>query len=134
MRSSNTDPMPDGEASRVVVCRVGAEHFALPITAVREIVAAPGLTRIPGVPPSISGVANVRGTLVTALSGRFLLGVPAGDEAGDWLLVLTMRDGRVGIVMDEVEDLQVSAAARAVPVLDIEALVLPLLAAEPGRA
>ena len=126
--------MPEGEASRVVVCRVGAERFALPINAVREIVTAPELTRIPGVPPSIRGVANVRGTLVTAVSGRLLLGAPAGGEAGDWLLVLTMRDGRVGIVMDEVEDLQVSAAARGVPVLDIEALVLPLLAAEPGRA
>ncbi len=134
MGSSNTEPMPDGEASRVVVCRVGAERFALPITAVREIVAAPELTRIPGVPAGIRGVANVRGTLVTAVSGRLLLGAPAGDGAGDWLLVLTMRDGRVGIVMDDVEDLQVSDAARAVPVLDIEALVLPLLAAEPGRA
>lgn len=116
-----------------MVCRVGAERFALPITAVREIIAAPELTRIPGVPASIRGVANVRGTLVTVVSGRFLLGA-VGTDSGDWLLVLTMRDGRVGIVMDEVEDLQVSAAARALPVLDIEALVLPLLAAEPSRA
>ncbi len=125
--------MTEGEAGRVVVCRVGAERFALPITAVREIIAAPELTRIPGVPASIRGVANVRGTLVTVVSGRFLLGA-VGTDSGDWLLVLTMRDGRVGIVMDEVEDLQVSAAARALPVLDIEALVLPLLAAEPSRA
>jgi purine-binding chemotaxis protein CheW len=125
--------MTEGEAGRVVVCRVGAERFALPITAVREIIAAPELTRIPGVPASIRGVANVRGTLVTVVSGRFLLGA-AGTDSGDWLLVLTMRDGRVGIVMDEVEDLQVSAAACALPVLDIEALVLPLLAAEPSRA
>ncbi len=125
--------MTEGEAGRVVVCRVGAERFALPVTAVREIIAAPELTRIPGVPASIRGVANVRGTLVTAVSGRFLLGA-LGTDAGDWLLVLTMRDGRVGIVMDEVEDLQVSAAAGTLPVLDIEALVLPLLAAEPSRA
>lgn len=123
--------MTEPVAGRVVVCRVGAERFALPITAVREIIAAPELTRIPGVAATIRGVANVRGTLVTALSGRFLLGVP-DTEAGDWLLVLTMRDGRVGIVIDEVEDLQVSAAARALPILDIEALVLPLLAAEQG--
>jgi len=125
--------MSEDGAGRVVVCRVGAERFALPITVVREIVAAPELTRIPGVPPTIRGVANVRGTLVTAVSGRLLLGAP-GTEADDWLLVLTMRDGRVGIVMDEVEDLQVSAAADTLPILDIEALVLPLLAAEPGRA
>ena len=132
MSSSSTDLMSEESAGRVVVCRVGAERFALPIRAVREIIAAPELTRIPGVPPGIRGVANVRGTLVTAVSGPLLLGAP-GETAGDWLLVLTMRDGRVGIVMDEVEDLQVSMAADTLPILDIEALVLPLLAAEPNR-
>ena len=118
-----------------MVCRVGAERFAVPITVVREILAAPELTRIPGVSALVSGIANVRGTLVTALSGRAMLagaGAPAeaasGRESADWLLVLAMEDGRVGIVMDEVEDLQESTGATALPVLDIEALVTPLLA------
>jgi chemotaxis signal transduction protein len=81
----------------------------------------------------VRGLANVRGTLVTAMSGRGLLGLPEPDS-GDWLLVLTTRDGRVGVVMDEVEDLHEEAGATALPVLDIEALVLPLLASEQDRA
>ena len=117
---------------RVVVCRVGAERFALPIAAVREIVAAPELTRIPGVPHAVRGLANVRGTLVTAVSGRDLLGA-SGYDQGDWLVVLAMRGGRVGIVMDEVEDLQPLDGPDPVPVLDVEALVRPLLAADAGR-
>jgi hypothetical protein len=36
--------------------------------------------------------------------------------------------------MDEVEDLHEEAGATALPVLDIEALVLPLLASEQDRA
>jgi chemotaxis signal transduction protein len=100
---------------------------------VREILAAPELTRIPGVPSVVRGLANVRGTLVTAVSGRGLLGLP-DPHTGDWLLVLTTRDGRVGVVMDDVEDLHEEAGATALPVLDIEALVLPLLASEQDRA
>ena len=118
---------------RVVVCRVGGERFAVSATSVREILAAPVLTRIPGVSTAVRGLANVRGTLVTAMSGRGLLGLP-GPDSGDWLLVLSTRDGRVGVVMDEVEDLHEEAGATALPVLDIEALVLPLLASEQDRA
>ena len=125
--------MTNGKHDRVVVCRVGAERFALPITTVREVVAAPELTRIPGAPHAVRGLANVRGILVTAISGRDLLG-GSGYDRGDWLVVLAMRDGRVGVVMDEVEDLERQDGTGSVPVLDIEALVGPLLAAEASRA
>jgi purine-binding chemotaxis protein CheW len=119
--------------ARVVVCRVAGERFAVSATSVREIVAAPELTRIPGVSAAVRGLANVRGTLVTAVSGRGLLGLSEPDT-GDWLLVLTTRDGRVGVVMDEVEDLHEETGATTLPVLDIEALVLPLLETEQDRA
>jgi purine-binding chemotaxis protein CheW len=131
--------MSEPESGRVVVCRVGGKRFAVPITAVREIVAAPELTRIPGVSPAVAGIANVRGTVVTAVSGRILLDpAEAAEEpfaeSADWLLVLTLQEGRVGIVLDEVEDLQASTGTPALPLLDIEALVTPILAAEIIRA
>jgi len=131
--SSSTEPMIERGPARVVVCRVAGERFAVSATSVREIVAAPELTRIPGVSAAVRGLANVRGTLVTAVSGRGLLGLSEPDT-GDWLLVLTTRDGRVGVVMDEVEDLHEEAGATTLPVLDIEALVLPLLETEQDRA
>jgi purine-binding chemotaxis protein CheW len=131
--------MSEPESGRVVVCRVGGKRFAVPITAVRDIVAAPELTRIPGVSSVISGIANVRGTVVTAVSGRILLDpdAPAEEsfaESADWLLVLTLQEGRVGLVLDEVEDLQTATLTPALPLLDIEALVTPILAAEIIRA
>ena len=125
--------MTNQKHERVVVCRVGAERFALPIAAVREIVAAPELTRIPGAPHAVRGLANVRGILVTAVSGRDILGT-SGYDRGDWLVILAMRDGRIGVVMDEVEDLELQDGTGSVPVLDIEALIGPLFAAEASRA
>jgi len=111
---------------RVVVCRVANERFALPVSAVRQIVAAPRSTRLPGVPEAVSGLANANGTLVTTLSGPRLLGLPSGSRS-EWLIVLAMGEGRIGIEVDEVEDVAEDADNR-LRTLDLEALIGPLLA------
>lgn len=122
----------DQGARRVVVCRVGTDRFALPVAAVREVVSTVPLTRLPGVASAVSGLANVRGRLVTALSGPVLLGLPDTIRP-DWLVVLNARGGRVGIEVDDVEDLQDAAQATDLPLLDVEELIRPLLAPEVER-
>ena len=116
--------MAEASAARVVVCRVGGERFALPVSLVREVVATPPVVRLPGAPAAIRGVANVNGTLVTAVSGPDLLGAPAAAPA-PWLVVLNLWQGRVGIEVDEVEDVGDSAGLAG---LDLEGLIQPLLA------
>ena len=120
--------MGENGSSGVIVCRVGPDRFALPVSAVREVVATPPLAKLPGASAAVRGVANVRGALVTAVSGSVLLGhgAPAPTE---WLVVLTLRDGLVGLEVDEVEDLQ-SEGSHGLRVLDAEALIRPLLALE----
>jgi purine-binding chemotaxis protein CheW len=120
-------------AARVVVCRVGADRFALPVAAVREVVATPTVSRIPGAPLAVLGLANVRGTLVTAVSGPLLLG-QSGRSPSEWLVVLTMLGGRVAIEVDEVEDLHTTESAGRLRTLDIDALVRPLFAAASTEA
>jgi chemotaxis signal transduction protein len=119
-------------AQRVVVCRVGSERFALPVGAVREVVATPPRARIPGVSPAVRGIANVRGSLITTLSGPALMGFPA-DVPAEWLLLLSGWRGRVGIEVDEVEDLFALAEHDDVRLLVLETLLEPLLGAEPSR-
>lgn len=117
--------MDEPGAGRVVVCRVGSQRFALPVAAVRRVVAAPPVSRLPGVPEAVQGLANVHGTLVTTISAHRLLGLPEGAKR-EWLIVLTMCDGRVGIEVDEVEDVEAGSGPdyRA---LDLDALIRPLL-------
>jgi len=78
-------------------------------------------------------VVNVRGGLVTVLSGALLV-MEAGDGVGECLLVLDMHDGRVAIEVDEVEDLHTSDSAGQLPMLDIESQVRPLLRPEAIKA
>jgi chemotaxis signal transduction protein len=91
---------------------------------VREVVASPPVTRLPEAPPLVRGLANVHGTLVTAISGPRLLALEV-PESGDWLVVLALHGGRVGIQVDEVEDVVESDEWH---VLDVDHLIAPLIA------
>ncbi|HEY9382665.1 MAG TPA: chemotaxis protein CheW [Gemmatimonadales bacterium] len=117
--------MHEPGAGRVVVCRVGSQRFALPVAAVRQVVAAPPVSRLPGAPEAVQGIANVHGTLVTTLSGPRLLGLPIGEKS-EWLIVLSLCEGRVGIEVDEVEDVE-EGSGQTIRTLDLEALIRPLL-------
>ncbi len=57
---------------RVLVCRTGNERFALPVALVREVVALPPLSRLPGTGEWVRGLANVHGVLVTVLAAPIL--------------------------------------------------------------
>jgi purine-binding chemotaxis protein CheW len=118
--------MDDPAEGRVVVCRVANERFALPVAAVRQIVAAPPVTRLPGAPQAVGGIANAHGMLVTTVSAPRLLGLPA-PAASEWLIVLAMGEGRIGLEVDEVEDVG-EGSETGLRMLDLEALIRPLLA------
>ena len=117
--------MADAGEERGVVCRAGRERFAVPVAAVREVVASPVLARIPGAPPAVHGLANVRGTLITAVSAPVLLG-DSDPLPSEWLVVLDLFGGKLGLLVDEVEDLHAGGAAAGVPRLKLEALLRPL--------
>lgn len=59
---------------------------------------------MPGVAAPIEGVINLRGTLVTIISGTLFVGQAhvAEGRRSDWFVVLRYRDGRVGLGVDEV--------------------------------
>jgi chemotaxis signal transduction protein len=80
---------------------------------------------MPGVAAPVHGVANVRGTVITVIRASDLLGVPDGG-AGElpWLVVLRYRNGRVGLSVDEVEEL--ATLDPTIPPLVIEAALDPL--------
>jgi len=109
-----------------VVVRLGGGRFALPMDAVAEVGRTPGVTRVPGTPPWVKGVANWRGRILGILDLRDLLGVAAGDVAGEDRLVVLSRGGSmVGVVAERVD---------GVITVDTEALepALLTLSAEAG--
>ena len=90
-----------GEA---VVVRLGAGRFAADLDAVAEVGRLPAVTRVPGAPAWLAGVANWRGRLLPVLDLHILLGAESGPMGGSARLVVLTADAiSVGIVVDAVE-------------------------------
>ncbi len=118
--------MTDGSlvSARLLVFRVGTLACAAEVDQVREILPRLPTTRIPGAPPVVAGLVNVRGTLVTVVEGWRALGLPplsptpspeAGATGSTLILEMGKREdagngegaGRklIGFTVDEVLDM-----------------------------
>jgi purine-binding chemotaxis protein CheW len=107
-----------------VVVRLGGGRFALPMDAVAEVGRTPGVTRVPGTPAWVRGVANWRGRILGVLDLRLLLGLPAQDAGEGRLVVLQRAGSAVGVVAERVDgviEVDAEALEPALLTLDAEA-------------
>ena len=91
-------------ASDAVVVRLGDGRFAVDLAAVAEVGKVPALTRVPGMPGWLAGVANWRGRVLPVLDLRSLLGAPiVGLDGRARLLVLTADGVSAGLLVERVD-------------------------------
>jgi purine-binding chemotaxis protein CheW len=92
-------------SQRLLIFRLAGESLGLTLSAVAEIIRLPNLVHMPLVPPSLLGLANLRGIVLPVVSLRALLRRP-DVEANQLTRVIVMRgDAPVGFVVDSVERL-----------------------------
>lgn len=98
-------PLAD-EDLQVVIFRLGAEEFGVPIMSVQEIVRVPELlTRVPRTPAFVEGVINLRGTVLPVIDQRSRLGMPAiGRNDRQRIMVYTLAGRRTGFIVDSVAE------------------------------
>src|SRR5215212_10563673 len=83
--------------------RLGDESFALPVAQVLEVAELGSLARVPGAPPSVLGVRNLRGQVLPVIDLAGVLGTAHARRAQR--LVITEEAGRrAGLAIDEVTD------------------------------
>ncbi|HXM38104.1 MAG TPA: chemotaxis protein CheW [Gemmatimonadales bacterium] len=119
--------MSEASLARLLVFRVGNLACAAEVDQVREILPRLPTTRIPGAPPVVAGLVNIRGTLVTVVEGWRALGqsppTPApplppgspsenGERQGSTIILELGAKGEgetgrklVGFTVDEVMDM-----------------------------
>ena len=98
---------PDTE--EFLVFRLGGEEYAIDILQVREIRAREPVTAIAGSPAFLSGVINLRGTIVPIVDLRVKLGL--GEPTRDGVTIIMMLSGRlVGMRVEGVDDVARLAA------------------------
>jgi purine-binding chemotaxis protein CheW len=81
--------------------RVAAETYAVPVGNVREITPLGELTAIPGAPPGILGVRNLRGQILPVADLALVLGLPAATSPA-LLLVAESGGLQAGLAIDAV--------------------------------
>lgn len=85
--------------------RIGAEEYAIDILQVREIREHQAPTRIAEAPPYMTGVINLRGTIVPILDLRARFGFEAlAPDAERVVVILRLEESPLGIVVDGVND------------------------------
>ncbi len=90
---------------RLLVFEAGGGTFATEMSAVREIVPSQPVTRLPGAPLTVSGLINLRGTIVTVVDAGSCLGKSPWRRIGGLVLLAAYQDGVIGIGIDDVRDI-----------------------------
>jgi len=115
------------EELQVVIFRLGAEEFGVPIMSVQEIVRVPELlTRVPKTPSYVEGVINLRGTVLPVIDQRSRLGMATLERNDRQRIMVFMVDGmRTGFIVDSVAEVLRINRQSVAPA--------PALSAEQGR-
>jgi len=88
---------------RYVVFRIGNSSYGIPIEQVQEITRIGSITPLPQSPPAVLGATNLRGTVVTVVSGHKLLDRQE-DYDSDQVVFLKANQRLFGLLVDEAEE------------------------------
>lgn len=88
---------------------VNDQDYGVSVLQVQEILCAGDITPVSGASHFVLGVINVRGNIVTVVDARRRLRLPprAPGDTIDWIVILDVNDEHVGLVVDEVLEVQV---------------------------
>jgi purine-binding chemotaxis protein CheW len=104
---------------QLLTFRVADERFALPASAVREVVRPPKATRVPHAPDSLVGLANLRGKVLPVVALGALIDRKVTDAGR--VIVLEQADP-VGLLVDEVSAV-IGSSESGAQLLDLEPLL-----------
>jgi purine-binding chemotaxis protein CheW len=97
---------PHVPTRRLLVFEVGGSAFACEMESFREIITPQPMTRLPGAPPSVCGLINLRGTIVTVVDGGIAVGLSAYVREEGLVLLVDYVERWIGIGVDDVRDIQ----------------------------
>ncbi|MBK7859121.1 MAG: chemotaxis protein CheW [Archangiaceae bacterium] len=88
-----------------VVFKVGDVEYVLPASEVVELESFTQATRIPGAPPYVAGLVQIRGKVIAVVDLRARFGLPAVDRTLDSrVIVVRHQDRLVGLLADSARD------------------------------
>ena len=97
--------MTTSGADKLVMFRLGDDHFAADIVAVERVLRYAAPTGVPDMPAYIEGVMDYQGRVVPVVNLRRRFELPAAPSAGETrILVLNVSGEWIGVVVDGVTE------------------------------
>ncbi len=103
------DDDDESARARVLVVHSAGRAFGIPVSQVREVFRAQRITRVPGAPPVVRGIVNVRGAVVTVLELSVLQRAERAVPSTS-VVLLEHGSGLVGLAVDAVRDVRAEQA------------------------
>ncbi len=107
----NTDlgidqPPEEVKLSRWVTFRLADETYGINVTQTQEVLRITEIAPVPGSPPFVLGIINLRGNVVTVIDMRLRLGLPAKEIDDDSrIVILEGEDDEIaGILVDSIAE------------------------------
>ena len=85
---------------RVCVFALSKNLYAVDLQHIREVFPIESVTPIPGMPPVVIGMTNVRGSVVPIVDIRLLLELPQAETLPPFAVVLRHEDYQLAILVD----------------------------------
>ncbi|HET7754797.1 MAG TPA: chemotaxis protein CheW [Anaeromyxobacteraceae bacterium] len=88
-----------------VIFKVGAAEYALAAADVLQMESYSGATPVPGAPPFVAGIVQVRGRVLPLLDLRARFGLPEIENTVDRRIVVGQHEGRpVALLVDSARE------------------------------
>ncbi len=107
---------------RFITFSLNGEVYAIEVLKIQEVIYIPEITVVPGAPPFVVGVVNLRGILLTVIdtSMEFGLRRVEGVAYSRIVVVSLGEDDRIGLLVDSVSEVMTldSGEREPLPALD----------------
>ena len=89
---------------QMVLFRIGAEEYGIPISQVKEIIQYKGATRLPQTPDFMEGVINLRGKVIPVIELAKKFGLEASGGTDRRAVIIETGGQEIGVIVDEVTE------------------------------
>lgn len=90
---------------QLVTFRLEDETYGINVMHVQEVLRVTEIAPVPGAPPYVLGIINLRGNVVTVIDTRSRFGLPPGDiDESSRIVIIESEMQVVGILVDSVAE------------------------------
>ena len=118
-------PVPQGQPAgsrgraetsiRVCLLTLGGDVYAVDLRSVREVFEVDAITPVPGMPPALVGVTNVRGAVIPVMDLRLVLGVSTAGPAPQYAVIIKHGNHQVGVLVERVPEIRTVQTEQFLP-------------------